>query len=79
MKRFWISWYSKLEPENIPFKAWITGETMDEPPAFTYVADMTAESEEDAYNNVFQLFPDYTYRFCNEIEFDWQPSDRFQK
>ena len=78
MKRFWISWYSKLEPENIPFKAWITGETMDEPPAFTYVADVQAESQEAAFTNIAELFPDYKERFCSEVAEDWQPSDRFQ-
>jgi hypothetical protein len=78
MKRFWISWYSKLEPDNIPFKCWITGETMDEPPAYTYCSLMDAESEEDAFDKVFQLFPDYTYRFCEEKPSDWQLGDRFQ-
>lgn len=79
MKRFWISWYSKLEPENTPFDCWITGETMDEPPAFTYVGDIQAESENDAFNQVGVIFSDWKYRFCDEIAADWQPSDRFQK
>ena len=82
MKRFWISWYSKLEPEieveKIPFKYWDTGQTMDEPPAITYCSLMEAESEEDAFNKVSELFPDYRYRFCDEKPDDWQPGDRFQ-
>lgn len=77
MKRFWISWYSKLKPDNIPFKCWITGETMDEPPSFTYVADIQAESENDAFNHVGLHFPDWKYRFCEEKAIDWQPSNRF--
>jgi hypothetical protein len=51
---------------------------MEEPPAFTYVADMQAESENDAFKQVGLLFLDWKYRFCEEKADDFQPSDRFQ-
>ena len=82
-KRFWISWYSPLSPERIPFKSWVTGQRgfseSDKGFAIIYVGDIHAESEEKAFEQVTSVFPDYEYRFCEEKAEDWKPSDRFQQ
>lgn len=77
MIRYWVSWISKLEAENVPFRYWITGYTADD--SFTYVADIRADSEQAAFAKIAEYFPDYEYRFCDEKPEEWQPSDRFEK
>lgn len=79
MKRFWASWYSEQEPDDIPFQFWITGQTMNEPPAWTYTALFDVESEEKAWEQVASVFSDYQERFISEKDADWQPGDRFEK
>lgn len=77
MTRYWISWISEMEVENVPFQYWVTGYTASD--SFTYVADLRAESEQAAFAKIAEYFPDYEYRFCNELSEDYQHGDRFQK
>jgi hypothetical protein len=78
MKRFWISWYcdSDFADAEHDYKVWISG--YDAQNRSVFVADMMAESEASAWKKVGKLYPEHEQRFCNEVELDWQPSDRFR-
>lgn len=79
LRRYWTSWYSALDADDgLPFECWITGETLEDPPRYTYCANIDAESVEAAFKLVAGYFPDYTERFCNAVDRERQMGDRFQ-
>jgi hypothetical protein len=79
MNKYWVSWYSSEDEEmgctNPPFQAWLTGYTSND--EHTLCGLFNAESEEDIWNLIEEYYPDYTERFCEIREDDFQPSDRF--
>lgn len=80
--RFWISWYSKEDPENVPFHAWETGERVNADFStrdYSICAVIDAESEQAAYDLARQYYPDLEERFCTPKADDFQPGDRFPK
>ena len=93
MKRYWISFvsgnYADERCTAPPFQFWETG-TMDRrdhlPQAFesgsekddlTLCALVEAEGERQIWEAVKKHFPDYEERFCNEVEHDYEPGERF--
>ena len=80
--RFWISWYSKEDPQDLPFEAWETGERVNadfSTHSYSICAVIDAESEEVAYTLARQHYPDLEERFCTPKEDDFQPGNRFPK
>lgn len=80
--RYWISWWSKKEPENLPFDAWVSGERVNwdfTTDSYSICAVIDAESEQAAYDLARQYYPDLEERFCIPKPDDFQPGDRFQK
>ena len=85
MKRFWVSWWSGYyEDEGCtkpPFQVWISGQrergTSDDRDQVSICAVIDAESPEQVWQAVKKYFPDYEERFCNPVEADYVPGDRF--
>ena len=88
-KRFWLSWEEHdspgdsrpiTDPPNSAILAWWeSGFASDESYA-TMVALVRAKDERAAWAAVRKDWPTKrarVIRFCNEVDSDWRPSDRF--
>lgn len=86
MRRYWVSWWSSYHINKgctkPPFQVWISGERgksaeddMLEDVSLCAVID--AESEQQIWDAVKKHFPDYEERFCNAVEADFTPNNRF--
>ena len=87
MKRFWISWYQPTDdyrPVTVPPKSevlgyWCSGYRGSDDAA-TMCAWVVAGSEDEANALISseKYWPEAEeWRFCNEVEDEWVPSDRF--
>lgn len=88
MKRFWVSWcdaeqdYRPLhDPPVLGILGWwCSGETCDEPTRYTIVAWVEAADESAARALLAADWPETQaaeFRFVDEVERSWRPSDRF--
>lgn len=91
--RYWVSWVSGNYIDEgctaPPFQFWLSGQrdrrshlpqTWDdgeEKDDCNLCAVIDADSEDQIWPVVAKHFPDYEQRFCNEVEVDYQPGDRF--
>lgn len=84
MSRWWVSWWSGYYDDEgctePPFQVWITGsrdrdETRNE---VSLCAVIDADSEAVIWDSVLEHFPDYVGRFCEPVDPDWIPGDRFR-
>lgn len=87
MTRYWVSWWSELDPENVPFSYWVSGWRCN-PKATDPFADgawnsasicalIDAPDKATLWDGVGKHFPDFEVRFCEEREPDYTPGDRF--
>lgn len=91
MKRFWLSWEETSEdyrpisdpPNRAVLAWWCSGEAGDGSYS-TLVALVEAESEDRAKLAIALSWPVEKkvttwrkWRFCNEVGFDYRPTDRF--
>lgn len=83
MKRYWVSWWTGnfadegcTEP---PFQSWCSGyrDRTDDRDQESLCAVIDAENEEQIWQAIHKYFPDYEERFCELVEKDFEPSDRF--
>jgi hypothetical protein len=92
MKRFWLSWEETSEdyrpitdPPIRPILAWWCSGEAGDGSYSTLVALVEAESDYAAQLAVLADWPmsareqkgGRIWRFCNEVDFDWRPGDRF--
>jgi hypothetical protein len=85
MKRFWVSWWSGYYTDEgctePPYQCWESGErdragdTKKTDVSLCAVID--ANSQEEIEASLQKHFPDYELRFCNEVEPDYVPGNRF--
>lgn len=84
MNRYWLSWYQNTDdyrplsyPPNKGILSWWCSGHSDK--GATICALVEGKSEEDAWNNVSIDWKsnEREYRFCDEVDKDWLPSDRF--
>lgn len=78
-RNYWVSWYSSDDGAQPPFDAYITGETFDDPPRFTFCALIRADSIDAVFNLVAEHYGDVARRFCYAVGDDYVLSDRFVK
>lgn len=82
MNRYWVSWWSgDCTNGAIPaFQYWISGER-DRPKGggsdLSLCAVISARTEGDIWRVIKRHFPGAEERFCNPVEGDWTPGDRF--
>lgn len=86
MARFWVSWWTSIDPENVPFDNWVSGYRCrpgaddDDDDAWdnaSVCALIDADDEDQIWDAIEKLYPDYEERFCEEREADYTPGDRF--
>ena len=93
MKRYWISFYSGYYGDEgctaPPFQVWISGESERRghlPQSFesgspkndcTICTVVDANNENEIWESVGKHFLDYEKRFCDVVESDFVPGDRF--
>ena len=85
MKRFWIFWYQPTEdyrPLKWPLPKtilgwWCSGQRCSDE-ASTLIAWVVAPSDYAAEKLIKKYWPEAKeWRFCDEVEKDWKPNDRF--
>ena len=87
MKRFWVSWWSGNYADEgctAPlFQFWVSGQKdrLDSDKTgkddCSLCAVIDAENEAEIWKSIHKHFPDNVPRFCNEVEKDYKPSERF--
>lgn len=82
MARYWVSWWTPLgeydDLADVPFECWVSGSRgSDEDERQSIVAMIDAESEEQIWARIDQLFPACEHRFCSPQKSDAVPNNRF--
>ena len=93
MARYWVSWWSEVQPEEVPLDYWVSGykaktglkiselKDMDDdyeiPMVSSICAVIDAENEDIVWRGVAKFFSDLEQRFCEEREADYSPGGRF--
>lgn len=82
MKRFWISWYQPTEdfrpliyPAENTLGYWCSGFSEA---GNVMCALIEATNQSSAYKTITKSWPEaVVFRFCDEVDKDWKPGDRF--
>jgi len=70
-EKYWISWWTKEEPENVPFGYHISGS--NGAGEVSCCAAFEVDIEEAAWRLIKHFFPDFTPRFATLRPDDWNP------
>jgi hypothetical protein len=85
MSRYWISWYETAEdhrpltyPPNVSILGWWCSGYRCSDDAATICALVEAKDSRSAHNAIVKDWPgDKDWRFTDEVDSGWIPSDRF--